>query len=115
MAQPADRGVEVSVHPTEAPGGLQVESKYMVARYYKTIINMETISVLISFLRPGVSCLIITICLVIMSTGYLLQSYIHVYLIIGINRSIVLGVFLFQGFKHTGVQEFRSTKCLVTI
>ena len=70
MVQPAGRGAGVTVHPTEAPGGLQVESKYMAARHYKTIINMETISVLISFPHPGVSCLIITICPVIMSTGY---------------------------------------------
>jgi len=61
MAQPTGRGVGVPVHPTETPGVLQVESKYMTARHYKTIINMETISVLISFPRPGVSCLIIAI------------------------------------------------------
>ena len=61
MAQPAGRGVGVPVHPTETPGGLQVESKYVVARHYKTIINMETISVLISFSHLGVSYLIITI------------------------------------------------------
>ena len=60
MAQPAGKGVGVPVHPTEALGGLQVESKYMAARYYKTIINMEIISVLISFPHPGVSYLIIT-------------------------------------------------------
>ena len=59
MAQSVGRGVGVSVHPTEAPGGLQVESKYMAARHYETIINMETISVLISFPHPGVSCLIL--------------------------------------------------------
>ena len=45
--------------PTKTPGGLKVASKYMAARHYKTIINMETISVLISFPHPGVSCLII--------------------------------------------------------
>ena len=61
MVQPADQGVGAPVHPTEEPGGLQVESKYMTARHYKTIISMETISVLISFPLPGVSCLIITI------------------------------------------------------
>ena len=70
MAQPAGRGVGVPVRPTETPGGLQVESKYVAARHYKTIINMETISVLISFSRPGVSCLIITIFPVIVSTEY---------------------------------------------
>jgi len=70
MAHPAGRGVRVPVHPTEIPGGLQVESKYVAALHFKTIINKETISVLISFPHPGVSCLIITICPVIMSTGY---------------------------------------------
>ena len=70
MVQPAGKGVGVPVHPTETPGGLQVESKYMAARHYKTIINMETISVLISFPHPGVSCLIIIIYPVIMSTEY---------------------------------------------
>ena len=70
MSQSADKGVGVSVHPTEAPGGLQVESKYMAARHYKTIINMKTISVLISFFHSGVSCSIIKDYLVIMSTGY---------------------------------------------
>jgi len=59
MAQPAGRGVGVPVHPTEAPGFLQVEFKYMAALHYKTIINIEIISVLISFPHPGVSCLII--------------------------------------------------------
>ena len=53
MVQPAGKRVGVPVHPTEAPGGLQVESKYMTARLYKTIINMGTISVLISFPHPG--------------------------------------------------------------
>ena len=67
MAQPAGRGVGVLVHPTETLGGLQVESKYMAARHYKTIINMETILVLIIFPHPSVSCLIIRICPVIMS------------------------------------------------
>ena len=68
MVQPAGKGVGVPVHPTETR--LQVESKYMAARHYKTIINMETISVLISFPHPGVSCPIIRIYPVIMSTEY---------------------------------------------
>ena len=61
MVQLAGREVGVPVHPTETLGGLQVESNYVAARHYKTIINMETISVLISFPHPGVSCLIIII------------------------------------------------------
>ena len=55
--------------PYEKPDDLQVKSKYVAARHYKTIINMETISVLISFPHSGISCLIIIICLAIMSTG----------------------------------------------
>jgi len=104
MAQLAGRGVGVSVHPTETPDGLQVESKYVAARYYKTIINMEIISVLISFPHPGVSCSIIKDCPVIMSTGYSQKSYIHDYRITGINRSTVSGISFFQGFKYTEVQ-----------
>ena len=70
MAQPTDRGVGVPVHPTETLGGLQVKSKYVAARHFKTIISMKTISVLISFPHPGVSSSIILDCPVIMSTGY---------------------------------------------
>ena len=70
MVQPAGRGLGVSVHLTETPGSLQVESKYVAAPHFKTIINMETISVLISFPHPDVSCSIITDSPGIMSTGY---------------------------------------------
>jgi len=45
--------------PTEIPSSLQVESKYVATRHYKTIINIETISVFNSFSHPGVSCSII--------------------------------------------------------
>jgi len=69
MAHPTGRGVGVPAHPTETLGGLQVESKYVAVRHFKTIINMETISVLISFPHPGVSYSIITYCPVTMSTG----------------------------------------------
>ena len=89
MAQLGGRGVGVPVHPMKTHGGLHVESKYMAARHYKTIINMETISVLISFSHLGVSYLIIIICPVIMSTEYSQQSYIHGYPITGISKSIV--------------------------
>jgi len=82
-------------------------------------INTEAISIPINFSRPGVSCLNITACQMIMSTGYSQKSNIHGYPITGINRSIILGVMsgasLFQGFKYTGVQEFRSTQYLVII
>ena len=61
MAHPTGRGVRVPVHSTETSSGLQVESKCVVARHFKTIINMETILVLISFPYSSVSCLIITI------------------------------------------------------
>jgi len=61
MAHPTGRGVRVLVHSTETSSGLQVESKYVAARHFKTIINMETILVLISFSHSSVSYLIITI------------------------------------------------------
>ena len=45
MVQQAGKGVGVPVHPTEEPGGLQVESKYMTARHYNTIINLSLIHI----------------------------------------------------------------------
>jgi len=44
-----------------------------------------------------------------MSTGYSQKSNIHGYPITGINKSIMSGVSLFQGFKYTEVQEHKSS------
>jgi len=75
-------------------------------------INTEAISIPINFLHPGVSCLNITECQIIKSTGYSQKSNIYGYPITGVNKSIISGVMsgasLFQGFKYTGVQEYRS-------
>ena len=76
-------------------------------------INTEAISVPINFPRPGVSCLNIIDCQMIISTGYSQKSNIHDYPITGVNRSIISGVMSgaspFQGFKYTGVQEYQMS------
>ena len=76
-------------------------------------INTEAISIPINFSRLSVSCLNVTKSQIIKSTGYSQKSNIHGYPIRGVNRSIISGVMseasLFQGFKYTGVQEYRSS------
>ena len=51
-------------------GGLQVKSHELVVQHLYGHHKYGAISVPISFPRPNVSCLIITDCPVIMSTGY---------------------------------------------
>ena len=118
MAQPGGRGVGVPVHPMETPGGLQVESKYVAARHFKTIINMETISIFISFPHPCVSCSIITdlssdnvhrVFTVILYSWFFDYGDQQEYSI----RS--LPVLEVQVYMSSRAQEFRSIKCLITI
>ena len=101
------------VHPSEAPGGLQVESYRKLYNIFMATINTEAISIPINFPYPGVSCLNITESQIIMFTEYSQKSNIHGYPIKGVNRSIISGgmsgASLFQGFKYTGVQEYRSS------
>ena len=61
MAQPAGRGVGVLVHPTETPGGLQVESQELVVQYLYDHHKHGSYIGTHQFFRHGVSCLIITI------------------------------------------------------
>ena len=108
----AGKGVGVPVHPSETPGGLQVESYRKLYNICMATINTEAISIPINFPHPGVSCLNITESQIIMFTGYSQMYNIHGYPITGVNRSIISGVMsgssLFQGFKYTGVQEYKS-------
>jgi len=76
-------------------------------------INTEATSIPINFPHSSVSCLNITECQIIKSTGYSQKFNIHGYPITGVNRSIISGVMsgasLFQGFKYTGVQEYQMS------
>jgi len=62
------RGVGMPVHSRKIPGGLQVEFQIWVVQHLYDTINMKAILVPISFLRPGVSCSIITDYPMIIST-----------------------------------------------
>ena len=112
------RGQGCQYTPQKRLVAIQVESNRKLYNICMATINTEAISIPINFTHPGVSYLNITESQ-IMFTGYSQKSNIHDYPITGVNRSIISGVMsgasLFQGFKYTGVQEFRSTKCLVII
>ena len=105
------------VHPSETPGGLQVEYYRKLYNICMATINTEAISIPINFPHPGVSCLNIIESKIIMFAGVFTNVQYPWLSYYGGQQEIISGIMsgasLFQGFKYTGVQEFRSTKYLV--
>jgi len=109
----AGRGVVIPVHPTEAPGGLQVESQELAVQHLYG--HHKHRSYIDTYQFPPSRCKLFNYCkLSNDNVQYPWLSYYEGQQEYNI-RSIMSGVSLFQGFKYTGVQEHRSTKYLVTL